>query len=183
MAKPVRSSVVKSRVGTSTTGASSLPLATDEQMTITLNDIIEYKRVEVAKLREAKPVDEVRAEAEAREKPRNFFGAVVNGHTKRSTSVIAEVKRMSPSAGVIREDFDPVAIAKAYEKAGATAISCLTDTHFLVETLILFLKFVILLVCRSYEKILLSMPIKFGKPELLAQMPYYLFLRCFPKGN
>jgi len=99
-------------------------------MTITLNDIIEYKRVEVAKLREAKPVDEVRAEAEAREKPRNFFGAVVNGHTKRSTSVIAEVKRMSPSAGVIREDFDPVAIAKAYEKAGATAISCLTDTHF-----------------------------------------------------
>lgn len=99
-------------------------------MTITLQDIIEYKRGEVAKLREAKPVEEVRSEAETRGKPRNFFGAVVNGHTSRSTSVIAEVKRMSPSAGIIRKDFDPVAIAKAYEKAGATAISCLTDTHF-----------------------------------------------------
>ena len=59
-----------------------------------------------------------------------FFGAVVNGHTKSSTSVIAEVKRKSPSAGVIREDFNPVAIAKAYEKAGAVAISCLTDVEF-----------------------------------------------------
>ena len=130
MAKTVRSSVVKSMVGTSTMGASSLPLATDEPMTITLNDIIEYKRSEVADLRETTPIDVVRAEAEAREKSRNFFGAVVNGHTKRSTSVIAEVKRKSPSAGVICEEFDPVTIAKAYEKAGATAISCLTDTHF-----------------------------------------------------
>lgn len=64
------------------------------------------------------------------ERPRNFFGAVVNGHTRGSTSVIAEIKRKSPSAGIIRESFDPVAIALAYEKAGATAISCLTDTHF-----------------------------------------------------
>ncbi len=99
-------------------------------MTITLNTIIDFKREEVAKLRQAKSVDDVRAEAELQNRPRNFFGAVVNGHTKGSTSVIAEIKRKSPSAGVIREDFDPVAIALAYEKHGAAAISCLTDREF-----------------------------------------------------
>jgi len=99
-------------------------------MTITLKTIIEYKREEVATCKKKRELEDVRAEAEAMEKPRNFFGAVVNSHTRGSTSVIAEIKRMSPSAGVIREDFDPVDIALAYEKAGAAAISCLTDTHF-----------------------------------------------------
>ena len=99
-------------------------------MTITLQAIIEYKRQEVERCKASRPLEEVRGEAEALERPRNFFGAVVNSHTKGSTSVIAEVKRMSPSAGVICEEFDPVAIALAYEKAGATAISCLTDMRF-----------------------------------------------------
>ena len=99
-------------------------------MKITLQNIIEYKREEVESCKKVRPLEDVRAKAESMERPRNFFGAVVNGHTRGSTSVIAEVKRMSPSAGVIREDFDPVAIALAYEKAGAAAISCLTDTHF-----------------------------------------------------
>jgi len=109
---------------------SSLPLATAQTMTITLQTIIEYKQEEVVKQRQDRPLDRIREEAESKEQPRNFFGAVVNGHTEGSTSVIAEVKRMSPSAGIIKEDFDPVAIAKAYEMGGAAAISCLTDTHF-----------------------------------------------------
>ena len=109
---------------------SSLPLATEANMTITLQTIIEYKREEVATDKKVRPLDEVRLAAESEERPRNFFGAVVNGHTDSSSSVIAEIKRMSPSAGVIREDFNPVDIALEYEKAGATAISCLTDTHF-----------------------------------------------------
>jgi indole-3-glycerol phosphate synthase len=109
---------------------SSLPLATEANMKITLQSIIEYKREEVAKCKKVRALEDVRAEAESIEQPRNFFGAVVNGHTRGSTSVIAEIKRMSPSAGVIREDFDPVDIALAYEKAGAVAISCLTDMHF-----------------------------------------------------
>jgi indole-3-glycerol phosphate synthase len=109
---------------------SSLPLATAQTMAITLQTIIEYKQEEVVKQRQDRPVDIVREEAESNERPRNFFGAVVNGHTDSSTSVIAEVKRMSPSAGIIKKDFNPVAIAKAYEMGGAAAISCLTDTHF-----------------------------------------------------
>ena len=99
-------------------------------MTITLQKIIEYKREEVAKCKAERPLTELQGVAKDADKARNFFGAVVNSHTKGSTSVIAEVKRKSPSAGVIREDFDPVAIALAYEKAGAAAISCLTDTEF-----------------------------------------------------
>ena len=140
---PARMNIIKIGIDTTTqrterklkeapsaTTTSSLPLATVPSMAITLQTIIEYKQAEVAKQRELRPVDLVRAEAESKERPRNFFGTVVNGHTKGSTSVIAEVKRMSPSAGVIKEDFDPVAIAKAYEMGGAAAISCLTDTHF-----------------------------------------------------
>ncbi|MBT4531336.1 MAG: indole-3-glycerol phosphate synthase TrpC [Phycisphaerae bacterium] len=99
-------------------------------MTVTLQTIIEYKRSEVARCKIERPLDGIREKVEGLDRPRNFFGAVVNSHTKGSTSVIAEIKRKSPSAGLIREDFDPVAIALAYEKAGAAAISCLTDTHF-----------------------------------------------------
>ena len=99
-------------------------------MAITLSTIIETKRKEVEQAKADMPLDELKRVIDASLAPRNFFGAVVNGHTKSSTSVIAEVKRKSPSAGVIREDFDPVTIAKAYEKAGAVAISCLTDVEF-----------------------------------------------------
>ena len=99
-------------------------------MPTTLKHIIEHKRKEVAESRATRTIEEVRDAAAAALPPRNFFGAVVNGHTRGNTSVIAEIKRKSPSAGVIREDFDPVAIAKAYEKAGAAAISCLTDERF-----------------------------------------------------
>jgi indole-3-glycerol phosphate synthase len=99
-------------------------------MAITLNSIIEFKEKEVEILRLEKPLDEVRAQAESQDRSRNFFGAVVNGHTNNSTCVIAEVKRKSPSAGLIRDDFNPIDIAKCYEKHGASAISCLTDKEF-----------------------------------------------------
>jgi len=62
-------------------------------------------------------------------KCRNFYKAVTVPN-RRGINVIAEVKKASPSAGLIREDFDPVAIARAYEKCGASAISVLTDEKY-----------------------------------------------------
>ncbi len=62
-------------------------------------------------------------------KCRNFYKAVVKDN-KRGLNVIAEVKKASPSAGIIREDFDPVAIAVTYQKCGADAISVLTDEKY-----------------------------------------------------
>lgn len=60
---------------------------------------------------------------------RNFYKAVTKPNP-RGLNVIAEVKKASPSAGLIREDFDPVAIARIYERCGADAISCLTDEKY-----------------------------------------------------
>ncbi len=97
----------------------------------TLETIIARKRVEVAKAKVTTPLETLQQVVAQVEPPRNFFAAVVDEHQRNQTRVIAEIKRQSPSAGVIREDFDPVAIARQYEAAGAAAISCLTDEeHF-----------------------------------------------------
>lgn len=93
-----------------------------------LADIVAHKRVEVASAMARRPVASVRSDAEATAQPRNFFRAVTQ--PKGELRVIAEVKKASPSAGVIRDDFDPVAIATAYYANGAAAISCLTDERF-----------------------------------------------------
>ena len=99
-------------------------------MPITLKEIITHKRDEVEQAKGIVSLENLKTKAGSSEPPRNFFGAVVNGHTRGSTSVIAEIKRKSPSAGLIRDDFNAANIATAYEKAGAAAISCLTDEHF-----------------------------------------------------
>jgi indole-3-glycerol phosphate synthase len=99
-------------------------------MPTTLKEIIVHKRNEVDRAKVDSPLSELKKIVESNIPPRNFFGAVVNGHTRGSTSVIAEVKRKSPSAGLIRDDFNAANIATAYEKAGAAAISCLTDEQF-----------------------------------------------------
>lgn len=93
-----------------------------------LQEIIAHKRTEVAAIRQRVPLEHVQAQAETAATPRNFFAAVTRQSTKMN--VIAEVKRASPSAGLIREDFDPVAIASAYAANGAAAISCLTDMKY-----------------------------------------------------
>jgi len=95
-----------------------------------LQTILETKRNEVSALRARQSLASLAAAARQAPPPRNFYAAVTR-KPERLLHLIAEVKKASPSAGLIREDFDPVAIARQYERAGASAISVLTDeTYF-----------------------------------------------------
>jgi indole-3-glycerol phosphate synthase len=91
-----------------------------------LDEIIAWKRQEVAERRQARPLEQVRAEA-AEALPLRDFAAALG---REGVSLIAEVKRASPSRGLLRPDLDPVALASEYESSGASAISVLTDSHF-----------------------------------------------------
>lgn len=95
-----------------------------------LEKIVARKRIEVAKAKSNTPLQTLQLRCAQLEPPRNFFAAVVKDRERMSTRVIAEIKRKSPSAGVIRQDFDPVRIAKQYADAGASALSVLTDEEF-----------------------------------------------------
>ena len=92
-----------------------------------LDDIVARKELEVAETMAAHPRTELEAELADAPPIRGFAAALRAEPSAHETNVIAEIKRKSPSAGVIREDFDPVDIAKRYQEAGAKAISCLTD--------------------------------------------------------
>jgi indole-3-glycerol phosphate synthase len=98
-------------------------------MSTILEQIVQTKREEVAQRRKALPVEVLKERISQLPRPRNFFHAVTR-KTNRPLNLIAEVKKASPSAGVIRADFDPVKIALAYEAAGADALSVLTDEKF-----------------------------------------------------
>ncbi|MEM7576248.1 MAG: indole-3-glycerol phosphate synthase TrpC [Planctomycetota bacterium] len=93
-----------------------------------LADILTHKRDEIAAAKAARPLDQLKAAAAETPTPRNFFKAVTD--PRRRLKVIAEIKRASPSAGLIRDDFDPVRLAQQYHASGAAAISCLTDEKF-----------------------------------------------------
>ena len=99
-------------------------------MSSVLDEIVARKRIEVEKARSATPLEAIKDRIGELGRPRNFFRAVVADREPRTFRVIAEVKRKSPSAGVIREDFDPADIAERYHSGGAAAISCLTDAHY-----------------------------------------------------
>ncbi|MCJ7693566.1 MAG: hypothetical protein MUO22_09145, partial [Sedimentisphaerales bacterium] len=94
-----------------------------------LEKIVADKRVEVEERRGQRSLDELKEQVSSLGKCRNFYKAVTKKNS-RGLNVIAEVKKASPSAGVIREDFDAVEIAKVYENCGADAISVLTDEKY-----------------------------------------------------
>jgi len=95
-----------------------------------LNKILETKRLEVQAAIAAKPLDALREEAYAQPDPRDFVGSIHAKIVADKPAVIAEIKKASPSKGVIREDFRPAAIAKSYEKGGAACLSVLTDQQY-----------------------------------------------------
>jgi indole-3-glycerol phosphate synthase len=94
-----------------------------------LDDIIQHKREEVARRKMETPLREIKAAIADAPTPLDLVNAVRRLPTE-PMRVIAEVKKASPSKGVIREDFHPVQIARAYEAGGASAISVLTDEKF-----------------------------------------------------
>ena len=94
-------------------------------MTI-LDRILEVKRGEIAAAKERFPLATVEARAKAAPPVRDFVAAL----RARRPAVIAEIKKSSPSRGVLRENFEPAAIARSYEKGGAACISVLTDRQF-----------------------------------------------------
>lgn len=94
-----------------------------------LNKIIEHKYKEVEMRRMHVPLDELESLAARMPKCRDFYKAVTKPNA-RGLNVIAEVKKASPSAGLIRPNFDPVKIAKIYQACGADAISCVTDERY-----------------------------------------------------
>lgn len=94
-----------------------------------LDTIIADKRIEVALRKEQQPIELLKEKVAGMKKCRNFYMAVTKPNP-RGLNVIAEVKKASPSAGLIRADFDPVVIAQTYERCGASAISVLTDEKY-----------------------------------------------------
>ncbi len=96
-------------------------------MSTILDEIIQHKRTEVAAARQRVPLAELLACLPDAPPVRGFLSAL---RAAKAPALIAEVKKASPSAGVIRPDFDPVTIARAYESAGAACLSVLTDERF-----------------------------------------------------
>jgi indole-3-glycerol phosphate synthase len=101
----------------------------DRSVGTVLDNIVEAKRAEVHRRRESVSVEELQGRALSVDRPRNFYAAVTK-QPLRKVNLIAEIKRASPSAGVIRDPFNPEELAQIYTEAGADALSVLTDEPF-----------------------------------------------------
>lgn len=95
-----------------------------------LQEILAHKREEIKERKRKHKVADLKEFASAQSPARDFAGKLIDANDAGITSIIAEIKRASPSQGILREDFDPLAIARAYANGGATCLSILTDNKF-----------------------------------------------------
>jgi indole-3-glycerol phosphate synthase len=95
-----------------------------------LERIMAVKRAEVAAAKKALPQSELQARARAAAPPRNFISGITEKIASGKAAVIAEIKRASPSKGLLRENFEPAEIARSYAAGGAACLSILTDREF-----------------------------------------------------
>jgi len=95
-----------------------------------LDTIIATKFEEIKESQKIKSLDQLKDEVKSASQPRGFIKAIETQLSKNKAAVIAEIKKASPSKGVIRENFNPKEIAISYEKGGATCLSVLTDQKY-----------------------------------------------------
>lgn len=99
-------------------------------MSDVLAEICDHKRGVVAARKAARPIGEIEAAARAADAPRGFKAALDTAKQEGRFGLIAEIKKASPSKGLIRADFDPPALARAYRAGGASCLSVLTEAHW-----------------------------------------------------
>ncbi len=95
-----------------------------------LNKILTTKSSEILEAKKFLSIDQLKKKILELDKPRDFIQALRNKHAKAEAGVIAEIKKASPSKGIIRENFDPELIARSYESGGAACLSVLTDRNY-----------------------------------------------------